>query len=87
MIMSPQEKAFQIENEKLKLQNEKMRRLATRQGFFIEYFRECKNQKTNKEAFEVINQEYHSLFGQWRYSDHDSFKKAISYQHSKKSKK
>lgn len=85
--MSPQENARQIEIEKLTIQNERMRKLATRQGFFIEYFLECKKQKTNKEAFEVINQEYHNLFGQYRYSDHDSFKKAISYQFKNKKTK
>ena len=81
--MSPLEIANQIEIEKLKVQNEKMKKLATRDGFFAAYFLECKNQKTNKEAFEKINDQYKDLFGQYRYADHDSFKKAVSYQFKK----
>lgn len=85
--MSPLEIANQIEIERLKVQNEKMKKLATREGFFREYFLECKNHRTNKEAFEKINEEYHNLFGQLRYSDHDSFKKAVNYQFKIKNKK
>lgn len=81
--MSPLEIANQIEIEKLKVQNEKMKKLATREGFFKEYFLECKNHKTNAAAFESINDQYHELFGQYRYADHDSFKKAVSYQFKK----
>ena len=81
--MSPLEIANQIEIEKLRIQTEKMKKLATREGFFKEYFLECKNQKTNKEAFDKINEEYYNLFGQYRYADHDSFKKAVSYQFKK----
>lgn len=81
--MSPLENANAIEIAKLKLQNEKMKKLATRSGFFSEYFQECKNHNTNKEAFDFVNEEYFNLFGQYRYSDHDSFKKAVSYQFKK----
>lgn len=85
--MSPLEIANQIEIEKLKVQNEKMKKLATRDGFFKEYFLKCKSCKTNKEAFDIINEEYYNLFGQYRYSDHDSFKKAVNYQFKKPNRK
>lgn len=81
--MSPLEIANQIEIEKLRIQNEKMKKLATREGFFKEYFLECKNQKNNKEAFDKINEEYYNLFGQYRYADYHTFKRVIIYYQKK----
>lgn len=84
--MSPLEIANQIEIKKLRVQNEKMKKLATREGFFAAYFLECKNQKTNKEAFDSINDQYHELFGQYRYADYSSFKNISNYYHKKENK-
>lgn len=81
--MTPLENANAIEIAKLKQQNEKMKKLASRTGFFQMYFLECKNHNTNKEAFDFVNEEYFELFGQYRYADYSSFKNISNYYHKK----
>ena len=61
-----------------------MKKLATRDGFFKEYFLECKNHKSNKAAFNALNKEYNDLFGLDRYSDFESFKRVIIFHNQKK---
>lgn len=84
--MSPLDNANRIEIEKLTAQNERMKQMATRQGFFDQYFLECKNRKTNKDAFDAINEEYFELFGQYRYADYSSFKNITNYYHKQAKK-
>jgi hypothetical protein len=84
--MTQLEIAQKIEIEKLKKENELMRKLSTVDGFFIYYFSQCPVHKTNIEAFNAVNQKYFDLFGEFRYSDIDSFKKMIRY-HTKKTQK
>jgi hypothetical protein len=76
--------ANQIEIEKLRLQNERMKILATRNGFFNTYFKMCKDFNSNKEAFDALNEEYHLLFNEYRYSDHESFRSSVNHQHKKR---
>lgn len=78
--------ARQHEISKLQSENEQMRQLATRQGFYTVYFQECKTAASNVEAFNKVNDLYHSLFGEYRYSDHNSFK-AMQHYYGKKHKK
>jgi hypothetical protein len=84
--MTQLEIAQKIEIEKLKKENELMRKLSTVDGFFIYYFSQCPVHKTNIEAFNTVNQKYFDLFGEFRYSDIHSFKKMIRY-HTKKTQK
>lgn len=81
--MTQLEIAQQIEIEKLKKENELMRQLSTVDGFFIYYFSQCPVNKTNVEAFNFVNQKYFDLFGEYRYSDHDSFKRILYRQAAK----
>jgi hypothetical protein len=67
--------------EELLLEVKIMRKLATKQGFFKYYFEQLKYQdkyKSNKEAFEAVNDLYFSLFGQYRYSSWQSFANQIN---------
>jgi hypothetical protein len=84
--MTDFENALQLEVKKLELQNAKMKKLATTEGFFKVYFETCKDSKTNQEAFNIVNEQYYSLFGKYRYADYSSFKNITTYYH-KKSKK
>lgn len=82
--MTPLENALQIEIERLKKQTELMRQLSTFDGFSFYYFKECKNQKTNKDAFNHVNDLYFELFGEYRYSDFHTFKRVLIYHNKKK---
>ncbi|WP_435624484.1 hypothetical protein [Flagellimonas sp.] len=62
---------FEQANEQVKL----MRRLATRLGFFQYYFENLKEHRTQVECFIYVNEKYFDLFGEYRYSDYDSFRK------------
>ena len=65
---------FQQEIETLKSQNERMKNLSTRASFFNEYFLNLPFYETAIACFNCINDEYHCLFGQYRYSNYDNFK-------------
>jgi uncharacterized protein with ParB-like and HNH nuclease domain len=65
---------FQQEIETLKSQNERMKNLSTRASFFNEYVLNLPFYETAVACFNSINDEYHSLFGQYRYSNYDNFK-------------
>lgn len=75
--------ALRIENEKLKMKLELMQKLCSTQKFYQYYFSELKNYKTNTECFNAVNDQYLKLFGVYRYSDWDSFKKMVNYYHNK----
>jgi hypothetical protein len=83
--MSPLEKANQIAIAKLRQENEIMRQLGTRIGFYRYYYDQCKNYETNKLAFEAVNDLYFSLFNHYRFTDYLSFKSATTY-HNKNNK-
>jgi hypothetical protein len=83
-MTTQEENALRIHIEKLENQNQQMRKLSTRQGFYDEYFKALQTAKTNREAFNNINEKYYSLFNQYRYSDWDSFKKMVNYYNNKK---
>jgi hypothetical protein len=81
--MTPLQKAQQIEFEKVQKENELMKRLSTREGFFKFYYQECKNFETNKQAFDHTNEMYFDLFGQYRFADYISFKNMVTYYNKK----
>ncbi|WP_281225379.1 hypothetical protein [Flavobacterium aquiphilum] len=78
-----EENAFRIRIEQLEKKIELMRKLSTTTGFYLHYFSELKNHKSNKQCFDGVNELYHSLFGEYRYSDFNSFKVTSNY-YSKK---
>lgn len=83
MLSPAEENALRIYIAKIEKQNEKMKLLATSSGFYSEYFKELKTAKSNKEAFDSVNEEYHQLFGIYRYADHNSFMAMTNYYNKK----
>lgn len=84
-MMSPEEtNVLKIYITKLEKENEEMRKISTRKGFYNEYFNELKIAKTNKEAFNTVNERFYTLFGKYRYSDYATFKRMTNYYHNKK---
>jgi len=83
--MNPaEENAMRILIAKLEKENIEMRKLSTRKGFYNEFFNELKTASSNKEAFNTVNERYHTLFGQYRYSDFNTFKRMSNYYNNKK---
>lgn len=66
-----------LEIEKLKKQIILMQQLGTTKGFFDYYFKMLASGKfkTNTECFYYVNDLYYDYFGEYRYADHDSFRK------------
>lgn len=67
---------LQKEIQILEAENERMKKLSTRIGFFEQFFLNLPFYECAIACFNFINDEYHSLFGQYRYSDYESFKQA-----------
>ena len=82
-----EENALRIYIAKIEKQNEQMRELSTRKGFYAAYFVELKTAKSNKEAFDTVNETYHELFGNYRYSDFNTFKRMTNYYNHQKQTK
>jgi hypothetical protein len=80
-----EENALRIYIKKIEKENEKMRVLSSQSGFYSEYFTALKTAKSNKAAFDAVNEEYHKLFGRYRYSDWNSFHR-MTYYYNKKNK-
>ncbi|OIQ16556.1 MAG: hypothetical protein BM557_09590 [Flavobacterium sp. MedPE-SWcel] len=78
--------AANAQYEKKCIENEMMRKMATIGGFYQVYIDEIKTQKHkyNVDAFNKINDTYCDLFGEYRYSSHDSFIKSIRRYFKKK---
>lgn len=87
MLSSAEENALRIYIAKIEKENEKMRLLSTKNGFYSEYFKELKTAKTNKQAFDTVNEEFHKLFGRYRYSDWNSFMVMANYYNKKNKSK
>jgi hypothetical protein len=52
-------------------------------GFYAYYFNELPYHKTNKDAFDHVNSIYFDLFGEYRYSSFDVFRKVYARNHYK----
>lgn len=72
--------------QELQQQNELMRSLGTREGFFKIYFKELGKQKnghpmhrTNCECFNYVNRLHFDLFGEERFSGYHSFINAYKH--------
>jgi hypothetical protein len=85
--MTPKEEnALRLEIEKLRRENELMKQLGTRKGFFDHYFKELPLSDKNIDAFEKTNNLYFELFGRFMYPNHEAFRVALHryYQNQKK---
>lgn len=67
--------ADQVAYEKLEIKVARMRQLVPIDGFYKAYFDLLKASTSNLEAFNKLNDEYFELFGVYRYSSYESFKK------------
>jgi hypothetical protein len=84
--MTALEIAQKTEIERQQLQITEMRELASWQGFYDFYFKRLNSFKTNADCFEYVNQKYYDYFGEFRYSSHESFTRAIRQYYNKKNK-
>jgi hypothetical protein len=82
-----EENALRIYNAKLEKENERLRLLSSPKGFYTAYFKELITAKSNKAAFDTVNEEYYKLFESYRYSDWNSFKKMTNYYNNKNKSK
>jgi hypothetical protein len=73
--MTAQEQHLAVLIEKLKKENEIIRKIGTVTGFYEYYFQQLKNHKTEIECFEAVNDLYFEYFGEYKYSSYDSFRK------------
>ena len=63
----------QIEIKNLIQQNKLMKQLATRRGFFEQFFQALKQSETKDQAFRKVNDLYFKLFGKYRYNNFEQF--------------
>lgn len=76
--MTPAEEiALRKEIEKLRADNELMKKLSSTSGFFDFYFEKLKVSKTNVEAFELANNKYYELFGAFKYVSETAFRHSL----------
>lgn len=75
---SPKNETIRTELEKIHEENQLMRKLGTKLGFFQHYFDNLKRHRTQNECFNEVNELYFDLFGEWRYDNYDSFRKQFN---------
>jgi hypothetical protein len=68
---------LQQQIDKLRLENQIMKMIATPSGFFKYYFEKLKddNFKTDIACFNYVNELYFEFFGVYKYTDYNSFRK------------
>ena len=71
------EAAKQVEIDKLTKKVARMREIGTTNGFYQAYYKLLPKTKTYVEAFNQLNDEYHELFGVYRYSSYNTFRKRL----------
>jgi hypothetical protein len=81
-----EENALRLEIEKLRRENDLMKQLGTRKGFFDHYFKLLPIAKTNEDAFHQVNNTYFDLFGKFMFTNNEAFRKSLKryYQNQKK---
>lgn len=85
--------AVQRELKEISLENKRMKQLGTRQGFFEFYFQELgattgkrPKHRTNVECFNYCNEIYYDLFGEYKYSNVQTFKNLVARMHENNKK-
>jgi hypothetical protein len=63
------------EIKKLKEKISLMNQLATKEAFYKYYFSKLNQYPSNKSCFDAVNELYLQLFGMYRYSDYNSFRR------------
>lgn len=66
------------EIDRLRKENQLLKQLGTRQGFFTYYFSRLPFYNLNKDCFVAVNKKYKELYGENRYEDYDSFRKVLN---------
>lgn len=83
-MLSPiEENALRAYVAKIEKENELFRKLSSTDGFYQEYYKMLSNAKSNKIAFDELNELYFELFGKYRYSDFNTFKVITNYYNKK----
>lgn len=70
----PEKEQLQQQNDRMRVQNERMRQLGRREGFIKIWFTMLEDAKTYEEAFNILNEEYFEYFGEYKYTDYNSFR-------------
>lgn len=70
--------------EELQAQNKLMRQLASPLGFYEYFFKQLPNHRTQIECFNAVNELYFDIFGDYRYSNYNSFRYSLIYRKKKK---
>ncbi len=90
MLSTNDKSTYQQQLLEIQEENSLMRNLATRQGFFQYYFKELSEKKgtmhkhrTMVECFNYCNEKYYDLFGEYKYSNYNSFKQQVSREYKK----
>jgi hypothetical protein len=72
--------------QEMRAENQLLKDLATRQGFFKQFFKELGKKESGKpvhrthyECFEWLNEKHRELFGEQKYTSYESFRR--SYNH------
>ena len=63
------------------------RKLGTTTGFYTYYFTHLGKFKTQIDCFNKINLLHYKAFGEYKYADYNSFRKALTYHLKKRRKK
>lgn len=72
--MNSQEALAQVQQYKeLKLH----RIIGNTNGFFVFYYEQLRNFKTNSAAFDFVNELHLELFGEYRYASYSSFRTSL----------
>lgn len=83
MLTPVEENALRVYIAKIEKENELFRKLSSTDGFYREYYRMLSDAKSNKVAFDELNETYFELFGKYRYSDFNTFKRVTNYYNNK----
>ncbi|SHG27952.1 hypothetical protein [Flavobacterium johnsoniae] len=78
MMTAAEENVLRIENAKLEKKIELMQNLSTSAKFYAYYFSKLSDFRSNSDCFNHVNDLYHELFGEFRYSDYASFRVQLS---------
>jgi hypothetical protein len=75
--MTTQKLTIDLENQikKLVQENELMKQLSTRIGFYTMYFNSLSIVETKEQAFNKVNKLYFDFFGTYRYDTFEEFRR------------
>jgi len=82
--MNHEENVLRIQVEVLEKKIKLMRELSNTNSFYQYYFRHLSKFNSNKDCFEFVNEQYHELYGVYRYADYGVFRAMLSRHNKKK---